>query len=41
MERVLVTGATGFIALHCIQQLLDMGYQVRGTLRSEKRKSEV
>ena len=41
MERVLVTGATGFIALHCIQQLLDKGYQVRGTLRSENRKNEV
>ena len=41
MERVLVTGATGFIALHCIQQLLDKGYQVRGTLRSDNRKDEV
>ena len=41
MERVLVTGATGFIALHCIQQLLDKGYQVRGTLRSKNRKNEV
>ena len=41
MERVLVTGATGFIALHCVQQLLDKGYQVRGTLRSKNRKNEV
>jgi dihydroflavonol-4-reductase len=32
--RVLVTGATGFIALHCIQQLLDAGYAVRGTARA-------
>ena len=31
---VLVTGASGFIASHCIIQLLDKGYRVRGTLRS-------
>jgi len=30
---VLVTGASGFIAQHCIQQLLTRGYHVRGTLR--------
>ena len=30
---VVVTGATGFIAQHCIAQLLDQGYHVRGTLR--------
>ena len=41
MEKVLVTGATGFIGLHCIQQLLDQGYQVNGTLRSIDRKDEV
>jgi nucleoside-diphosphate-sugar epimerase len=32
---VLVTGASGFIATHVIQQLLDTGkYRVRGTVRS-------
>ena len=31
---VLVTGASGFIGMHCILQLLDQGYQVRGTVRS-------
>ena len=41
MDKVLVTGATGFIGLHCIQQLLDQGYEVRGTLRTENRKNEV
>ena len=41
MERVLVTGATGFIGLHCIQQLLEQGYGVNGTLRSMQRESEV
>ena len=33
-STVLVTGATGFIAQHCIIQLLDAGYTVRGTARS-------
>lgn len=32
-DRVLVTGATGFIAQHCMVQLLDAGYEVRGTAR--------
>lgn len=31
---VLVTGASGFIAMHCVVQLLEQGYRVRGTLRS-------
>jgi dihydroflavonol-4-reductase len=33
-RRVLVTGATGFIAGHCIAELLEHGYAVRGTVRS-------
>ena len=41
MEKVLVTGATGFIALHCIAQLLQQNYQVIGTVRSPSRKDEV
>ena len=41
MEKVLVTGATGFIGLHCIKQLLDRGYSVNGTLRSLDRQAEV
>ncbi|KAH3878164.1 uncharacterized protein LOC127874026 [Dreissena polymorpha] len=32
--RVLVTGASGYIATHIIQQLQQAGYQVRATLRS-------
>ncbi|VDN03149.1 unnamed protein product [Thelazia callipaeda] len=31
--RVLVTGATGYLAIHCIKQLLEEGYKVRGTVR--------
>jgi len=30
---VLVTGATGFIAKHCIAELIRQGYSVRGTVR--------
>lgn len=31
---VTVTGASGFIAMHCIAKLLNEGYEVMGTLRS-------
>ncbi|GAB5097658.1 SDR family oxidoreductase [Caballeronia sp. HLA56] len=33
-QRVLVTGGSGFIAGHCILQLLEHGYDVRSTIRS-------
>jgi dihydroflavonol-4-reductase len=38
---VLVTGATGFVALHCILRLLREGYSVRGTVRSLDREKRV
>ena len=41
MEKVLVTGATGYIGLHCVQQLLSQGYAVNGSVRSPERKEEV
>ena len=41
MEKVLVTGATGYIGLHCIHQLLNQGYAVNGTVRSPNRKNEI
>jgi dihydroflavonol-4-reductase len=41
MEKVLVTGATGYIGLHCIDQLLKQGYSVNGSIRSPERKEEV
>jgi dihydroflavonol-4-reductase len=34
--RVLVTGATGYVAGHCISDLLTRGYDVRGTVRNLK-----
>ena len=40
-DTVLVTGASGFVAQHCILQLLEAGYDVRGTLRHADRESEV
>ncbi len=35
-KTVLVTGASGFIAGHCVRELLENGYKVRGTVRSLK-----
>ncbi|WP_433829038.1 SDR family oxidoreductase [Flavobacterium anhuiense] len=40
-KTVLVTGGSGFIAVHCILKLLQEGYSVRTTLRSLSRKEEV
>ena len=40
-KPMLVTGASGFVALHTIIQLLQQGYQVRATLRSLSREAEV
>lgn len=33
-KKILVTGASGFIGSHCILDLLQHGYQVRGTIRN-------
>ena len=41
MQKVLVTGASGFIAEHCIIELLKNSYSVRGSLRSMNREQEV
>lgn len=38
---VLVTGVSGFIALHCSLELLKNGYKVRGTLRSADRAESI
>ncbi len=40
-QRVLVTGGSGFIAGHCILQLLAQGYLVRATIRSLHREAAV
>ena len=36
-DKVLVTGASGFIAVHLGRDLLKKGYNVRGTVRSEEK----
>ena len=41
MSRVLVTGGSGFIAQHCILQLLPAGHEVRTTVRNTAREAEV
>jgi|TARA_B100000768_G_C11223613_1_gene351746 dihydroflavonol-4-reductase len=41
MDKVLVTGASGYIALHCISELLKKGYAVKGSLRNLDREEEV
>lgn len=33
MKRVLITGASGFIGRHCLQPLLDKGYEVHAVAR--------
>ena len=38
---ILVTGASGYIALHVVQQLLQAGHAVRGTVRSLAREDEL
>ena len=34
-DKVLVSGANGYIAMWVIRHLLERGYLVRGTVRSE------
>ena len=42
MSRVLVTGASGYLAMHVVKQLVDSGeYIVRGTVRSLANETKV
>lgn len=36
-EKVLVTGASGYIATWIVKYLLDNGFHVKGTVRSEEK----
>ncbi len=40
-ELVLVTGGSGFIAMHCIVKLLERGHRVRASVRSLAREAQV
>lgn len=39
--RVLVTGGSGFVGVHCLAQLLEQGYSARTTVRSLRREPDV
>ena len=41
MEKVLVTGISGFLGHHCASELLKNGYYVKGSLREMNKKDEV
>lgn len=41
MTKVFVTGASGFIAKHILRELLEKGYEVRASIRSDNRKKEL
>lgn len=41
MKKILVTGASGYIAKHIVLQLLQAGYSVRGSVRSSMREAEL
>lgn len=38
---MLVTGASGFVGTHCVVQLIQKGYSVRGTIRSMSRSASI
>ncbi len=40
-QKILVTGASGFIGSHCVLELLNHGYEVRGSVRDLNRADEL
>jgi uncharacterized protein YbjT (DUF2867 family) len=41
MERVAITGATGFVGRHIVKELLNKGYQVYALVRNVKKLKEI
>src|SRR3982751_2172243 len=40
-QLILVTGAAGFVGKWCVVKLLEKGYRVRGTIRSDAKAEQV
>ena len=40
-EKVLLTGISGYIGLYCAKELLEAGFNVRGTVRNLEKKKQV
>ena len=40
-KKVLLTGISGYIGLHCAKQLIESGYSVTGSIRSRTKEAEV
>ena len=40
-NTILLTGISGYIGLHCAKELLDAGYNVRGSIRNQVKGQEV
>lgn len=40
-EKVLLTGISGYIGLHCAKELLLSGFKVRGTIRKSRKQKQV
>ena len=41
LKTVLVIGASGYIAKHIVQQLLDAGWKMRGSVRSKDKADQI
>jgi nucleoside-diphosphate-sugar epimerase len=41
MSRVLLTGASGFIAAHCLDAFLKKGHFVRFTVRTQEKANQI
>lgn len=41
VKKVLLTGISGYIGLHCAKELIDEGYDVKGSVRNKEKAREV
>lgn len=40
-KKVLLTGVSGYVGLHCVKTLLEKGYHVTGSVRNKSKQQEV